>query len=78
MKRISVFALMIALFAAGGPPAFAKRENKSIGENGHEAKKAAKQRRKYVNKNSKAQRKAAKKAQKAQRRAAKNSKHHGR
>lgn len=75
MKRIAVFILMVTFAVAGVAPVFAQRENKSIGENGREAKKAAKQQRKYVNKNAKRQRKAAKKAQKAQRRAAKNSKH---
>jgi hypothetical protein len=74
MKRIATLVLLAVFAAAVATPALAKRENKSIGENGHEAKKAAKQRRKYVNKNAKQQRKAAKRAQKAQRRAAK---HHG-
>lgn len=76
MKRIAVFVLLAALSVAATVPAYAQRENRSIGENSREAKKAAKQQRKYVNKNAKRQRKAMKKAQKAQRRAAKNSQHH--
>lgn len=73
MKRIVALFLFAAL-AAAVPLSAAQRENRGIGENSHEAKKAAKQQRKYVNKNAKRQRKAMKKAQKAQRRAAK---HHG-
>lgn len=75
MKRIATLFLLAVLGAAATLPAAAQRENKSIGENGREARKAAKQQRKYVKKNAKRQRKAAKKAQKAQRRAARNSKH---
>ena len=74
MKRIATLVLLAVFAASAATPASAKKENKSIGENGHEAKRAAKQQRKSVNKNAKRQRKAAKRAQKAQRRAAK---HHG-
>jgi hypothetical protein len=77
MKRSVVFVLLAALSLGGSIPVHAQPENRSIGENGREAKKAAKQQRKYVNKNAKKQRKAMKKAQKAQRKAAKNSRHRG-
>ncbi len=77
MKRVSTFFLLIvfALGIAWSMPAFAERENRRIGENGIEAKKAAKHQQKLVNKNAKKQRKAMKKAQKAQRKAAKNTRY---
>jgi len=53
-------------------PAQAQRENRSIGENGREARRAAKQQQKYAKKTSKKQRKAMKKYQKAQKKATKN------
>lgn len=71
MKRIAAFLLLLASAVAYTSPAVAQRENRSIGENGKEARKAAKQQRKTVNRNAKKQRKAMKKYQKAQRKAAK-------
>jgi hypothetical protein len=71
MKRIAVLVLLIAVSVAWSVPTQAQRENRSIGENGIEARKAAKQQRKSVNKNAKRQRKLMKKYQKAQRKAAK-------
>jgi Sec-independent protein translocase protein TatA len=76
MKRIAAFILLLALGVAWSMPAIAQRENRSIGENSREAKKAAKQQQKYSKKQAKRQRKAAKKYQKAQRKAAKKQKHH--
>jgi hypothetical protein len=73
MKRIAVFLLLIALTPAGALPT--KPENTRIGENGREARRAAKQYHKSVNKSARKQRKAMKKNQKAQRRLAKNSQH---
>jgi hypothetical protein len=75
MKRISTFLLLVVLSVAWSMPASAQRENRSIGENSREAKKAAKQQQKYSKKQAKRQRKAAKKYQKAQRKAAKQQKH---
>lgn len=72
MKRIATFILLAALAVGATVPVYAQRENRSIGENSREAKKAAKQQRKYVNKNAKKQRKAMKKYQKAQRQQGKN------
>jgi hypothetical protein len=71
MKRIAALILLIAFSAAWSIPAYAQRENRSIGENGREARKAAKQQQKSVKKNARRQRKAMKKYQKAQRKAAK-------
>jgi len=73
MKRISTFFLLlaVALTVAWSIPASAERENRKIGENSIEARKAAKHQQKLVKKNAKKQRKAMKKAQKAQRKAAK-------
>ena len=71
MKQIAVFILLVAFSAAGSIPACAQRENRSIGENGREARKAAKQQQKTVKRNAKKQRKAMKKYQKAQSKAAK-------
>jgi hypothetical protein len=73
MKRIAAFVLLFALSAVS-IPAHAQRENRSIGENGIEAKRAAKQQRKYTKKTAKKQRKAMKKYQKAQKKANKRSK----
>ena len=70
MKRIAVFLLLVALTPVWALP---KKENTRIGENGREAKRAAMQHQKYVNKSARKQRKAARKSQKAQRRAAKRS-----
>jgi len=76
MKRLATFTLLAVLSFAWSMPAFAQRENRSIGENGREARKAAKQQQKYSKKQAKKQRKAAKKAQKAQNKAARNQRHH--
>jgi hypothetical protein len=75
MKRILAFVFLLAFGCGQGIPAQAQRENRSIGENGQEARKAAKQQRKTVNKNAKRQRKAAKKYQKAQSKSAKQQQH---
>ncbi|MFZ0288763.1 MAG: hypothetical protein WB616_17730 [Candidatus Sulfotelmatobacter sp.] len=75
MKRIAAFVLLVACSVACSIPAGAERENRSIGENGIEARKAAKHQQKLVKKNAKKQRKAMKKAQKAQRKAAKNTRY---
>jgi hypothetical protein len=66
MKRIAALLLLLALSIASSTPAFAERENRSIGENSQEARKAAKQQQKYAKKQAKKQRKAWKKYQKAQ------------
>jgi hypothetical protein len=71
MKRIAAFILLLAFSVAWSIPACAQRENTSIGENGREARRAAKQQRKTVKRNARKQRKAMKKQQKAQRRLAK-------
>jgi len=71
VKRIAALILLAALSVAGSIPATAQRENRSIGENGREAKQAAKQQRKYLKKTARQQRRAMKRAQKAQRKAAK-------
>jgi len=76
MKRFTAFILLLASSIAWPIPAFARKENKSIGENGQEARKAAKQQRKIVGKNAKKQRKAMKKYQKAQRKSAKQQRRH--
>jgi Sec-independent protein translocase protein TatA len=70
MKRIAALILLAAL-SVTGIPAYAQKENRSIGENSREAKKAAKQQQKASKKIAKKQRKAAKKYQKQQRKAAK-------
>lgn len=71
MKRITAFLLFALLTATCSIPAFARKENKAIGENGQDARKAAKQQRKIVKRNAKKQRKAMKRYQKAQRKSAK-------
>ena len=75
MKRLAIFLVLIATSVAWSIPAHAQRENTSIGENGREARRAAKQQRKSVNKAAKKQRKAMKKYQKAQRKQARNAQH---
>ena len=67
MKRIVALLLLAAASVALSVPASAQRENRSIGENGREARKAAKQQQKASRKIAKKQRKAAKKYQKQQR-----------
>ena len=59
--------LLAAASAVWTIPASAQRENRSIGENGREARKAAKQQQKASRKMAKKQRNAAKKYQKQQR-----------
>jgi hypothetical protein len=71
MKRIAALLLLVALSPAWATPT--KPENTRIGENGREARKAAKQYKRSVNKSARKQRKAMKKNQKAQRKFAKNS-----
>lgn len=73
MKRIATFALL-AIFCAAAPAANAQHENRSIGENQVEAKKAAKQQQKANKKLAKKQRKAMKNYQKAQKRSSKQQK----
>jgi hypothetical protein len=76
MKRFAAILLLAACTAASSIPAYAQKENRSIGENGQEAKKASKQYRKAQKKALKNQRKAMKKNQKAQRKLAKRQQHH--
>jgi hypothetical protein len=71
MKRIAAFLLLVALSLAWSAPAFADRENRKIGENQIEAKRAAKRYQKYGRKQAKRQQKMMKKYQKAQKQAAK-------
>jgi hypothetical protein len=71
MKRISTFLLLAAVSVAWSLPATAQPENKSIGENRREAKKASKQYQKAAKKAARKQQKQMKKYQKAQRKAAK-------
>jgi hypothetical protein len=75
MKRIAAFALLAILTAATALPAAAQRENRSIGENQAEARRAAKQQQKYSKKQAKRQRKLMKKYQKAQKKSAKQGRH---
>ena len=77
MKKVTAFLVLLASTVAWTLPAQAQRENKSIGENGREARKAAKQQQKYSKKQAKRQSKAMKKYQKAQRKAAKRQQHRG-
>ena len=67
--RIAALLLLATLCLAVSIPAYAKRENRSIGENQREAKRAAKQQQKYAKKQAKRQRKMMKKYQKQQRKA---------
>jgi hypothetical protein len=71
MKRIAGLMLLGALSVAWSTSAYAQRENRSIGENSREARKAAKQQQKASKKIARKQRKAMKKYQKAQRKSAK-------
>ena len=75
MRRITSFVLALAFCVASTIPANAQRENTKIGENQREAKRAAKQQKKYSKKAAKTQRKAMKRDQKAQRKAAKQQSH---
>jgi hypothetical protein len=77
MKRLVPFLLLLAFSlcawtnVAWSMPAKTPQENTRIGENGREAKKAAKQQQKINKRMAKQQRKAMKRYQKAQRKAAK-------
>ncbi len=75
MKRIAAILLLAAASVVWSLPATAQRENRSIGENSREAKKAAKQYQKTAKKAAKRQQKQMKKYQKAQRKAAKRQQH---
>jgi hypothetical protein len=75
MKKLASFLLLIVFGLALSAPAVASRkENRAIGENSQEAKRASKQYQKYSKKQAKQQRKRMKKIQKNQKRAAKH--HH--
>jgi len=74
MKRTAAILLLGAAIFASSLPATAQRENRSIGENSREAKKAAKQYQKAAKKAARKQQKQMKKYQKAQRKAAKKQK----
>ena len=65
MKRIAALMLLLASSVAWAMPG--KTERTNIGENGREARKAAKQQRKATKKAAKKQRKAMKKYQKQHR-----------
>lgn len=69
MKRIAAFLLLAVVSVAWSVPVYAQPENRSIGENGREARRAAKQQQKYAKKTAKRQRKAMKKYLKAQKKA---------
>ena len=71
MKRIAAFLLLAAATVVCSIPASAQPENKRIGENSREAKKASKQYQKAAKKAARKQQKQMKKYQKAQRKAAK-------
>lgn len=77
MKRLAGFFLLLSSTVAWTIPVLAQRENRSIGENGREARKAAKQQQKTVKKSAKKQRKAMKRYQKAQRKAARRQQRRG-
>jgi hypothetical protein len=77
MKRIAATLLLLIAFCLALPtPSAAQRENRSIGENQIEAKRAAKLQSRYAKKQAKRQRKAMKKYQKAQKKAAKSQRRH--
>jgi hypothetical protein len=69
VRRIAAFLLLVASLATSTAAA-AMPERRNIGENQIEAKRAAKQYKKYSNKQAKRQRKLMKKYQKAQLKAA--------
>jgi hypothetical protein len=75
MKRIAAVLLLAAASLAWSLPANAQRENRSIGENSREARKASKQYQKASKKAARKQQKQMKKYQKAQRKAAKRQQH---
>jgi hypothetical protein len=74
MKRIASLVLLLASSVAWAMPG--KTERTNIGENGREARKAAKQYRKATKKVAKKQRKAMKRSQRAQRKAGKRTRRH--
>jgi hypothetical protein len=71
MKPIAAILLLAAASLAWSLPANAQRENRSIGENSIEARRASKQYQKAAKKAAKKQKKQMKKYQKQQRQAAK-------
>jgi len=75
MKRIAASLILAAASIAWSLPANAQRENRSIGENSREARKASKQYQKASKKAARKQQKQMKKYQKAQRKAAKRQQH---
>jgi hypothetical protein len=74
MKRIAALVLLLASSVAWAMPG--KTERTNIGENGREARKAAKQQRKATKKAAKKQRKAMKRSQRTQRKAGKKTQRH--
>ncbi|HXP42189.1 MAG TPA: hypothetical protein VN833_18190 [Candidatus Acidoferrales bacterium] len=74
MKRIAALMLLLASSVAWSMPR--KTERTNIGENGREARKAAKQQRKATKKVAKKQRKAMKRSQRAQRKAGRKTRRH--
>lgn len=76
MKRTAATVLLFAAALIGSIPLLAQRENRSIGENQVEAKRASKKYQKYGKKQAKRQQKQMKKYQKAQKKAAKRQRHH--
>jgi len=71
MKRIAAVLLIAILALTCSLPAYARKENKAIGENSREAMRAAKQYQKHGRKQAKRQQKQMKKYQKQQRKATK-------
>jgi len=76
MKRIAACLLALLSVSWSAPAIGQKHENRSIGENGREARRAQKQYQKYSKRQAKRQRKAMRKYQKAQRQAAKRQRRH--
>jgi cytidylate kinase len=76
MKQIAPFLILAAATVAWSVPAHAQPENRSIGENSREAKRAAKQYQKAGRKAAKRQQKQMKRYQKAQREAARRQQRH--
>lgn len=74
MKRIAALILLLASSVAWAMPG--KTERTNIGENGREARKAAKQYRKASKKAAKKQRKAMKRSQRTQRKAGRKTQRH--
>ena len=75
MKPTAALLLLAAASVTWSIPAHAQRENRSIGENSREARKAAKQYQKAAKKAARKQQKQMKKYQKAQRKAARQQQH---